>query len=79
MLVLFLYASSTVFEPRLLLPAMNTIFAGAIPIGVSIIAMRSYLRGGLNSILFMSCGLMTFGLAAILLGGIFHVLGVVLS
>jgi hypothetical protein len=68
MLVLFLHASDGVFEPTLLLPVMNTLFAGAIPIGVSIIAMRTYLRGGRNSILFMSCGLMTFGLAAILAG-----------
>ena len=39
-----------VFEPPLLLPIMNTIFAGLIPIAVSIIAARTYLFSGLNSL-----------------------------
>lgn len=68
MLILFLFASTKVFEPTLLLPILNTIFAGALPIVVSIIAMRSYFLGGLKSILFMGCGLMTFGSGAILAG-----------
>ena len=68
MLILFLDASPRVFEPTLLLPVMNTIFAGALPIIVAIIAMRSYALGGLNSILLMACGLMTFGSGAILAG-----------
>ena len=57
-----------VFEPPLLLPIMNTIFAGLIPIAVSIIAARTYLFSGLNSILFMGCGMMTFGSGAVLAG-----------
>ena len=57
-----------VFEPPLLLPIMNTIFAGLIPIAVSIIAARAYLFSGLNSLLFMGCGMMTFGCAAVLAG-----------
>ena len=57
-----------VFEPPLLLPIMNTIFAGLIPITVSIIAARTYLYSGLNSVLFMGCGMMTFGCGAVLAG-----------
>lgn len=68
MLILFLYASKVVFEPTLLLPVMNTIFAGMLPIGVAIIGMRAYFFGGRNSILLMSCGLMIFGSGAILAG-----------
>ncbi len=68
MLVLFLEASTETFEPTLLLPILNTIFAGALPIFVSIIAMRLYFLGGLSSILLMGCGLMTFGVGAVLAG-----------
>ena len=57
-----------VFEPPLLLPIMNTIFAGFIPIAVSIIAARTYFFSGLNSLLFMGCGMMTFGCGAVLAG-----------
>ena len=100
MLILYLNPSAEVFEPKLLLPLLNTIFAGILQIVVAIIALRFYLLGGLNSFLFISCGLMTFGVAAILagwmiggtqgpnvnvtiynagvlLGAIFHALGVV--
>ncbi|MEI7672012.1 MAG: PAS domain S-box protein, partial [Deltaproteobacteria bacterium] len=57
-----------VFEPPLLLPIMNTIFAGLIPIAVSIIAARTYFFSGLNSLLFMGCGMMTFGCGAVVAG-----------
>ena len=68
MIFMFLVDLKTVFEPSLLLPIMNTIFAGLIPVAVSIIAARAYLFSGLNSLLFMGCGMMTFGCAAILAG-----------
>ncbi len=67
-LALFLYPPTGVFEPTLLLPILNSIFAGAIPIAVAIIAIRSYFVSGLSSILLMGSGLMTFGSAAILAG-----------
>ena len=67
-LIAFIYASTKVYEPPLLLPILNTIFAGGIPVIVAIIAMRSYILGGLSSILCMACGLMTFGFGAILAG-----------
>jgi hypothetical protein len=68
MIILSLSDLKAVFEPPLLLPIMNTIFAGLIPIAVSIIAARGYLFSGLNSLLFMGCGMMTFGCAAVLAG-----------
>ena len=68
MIIMSLADLETVFEPSLLLPIMNTIFAGLIPIAVSIIAARAYLFSGLSSLLFMGCGMMTFGCAAILAG-----------
>jgi PAS domain S-box-containing protein len=68
MLVLFIHSPIGVFEPKLLLPILNSIFAGAIPIAVAIIAIRSYFASGLCSLLLMASGLMTFGSAAILAG-----------
>jgi len=68
MAIIFFSDLKAVFEPPLLLPVMNTVFAGLIPIAVSIIAARSYLFSGLNSLLFMGCGMMTFGCGAILAG-----------
>jgi hypothetical protein len=46
MIVLFLSHLKIVFEPPLLLPIMNTIFAALIPVTVSIIAARAYLYSG---------------------------------
>ena len=68
MLGLFLDPPTGVFEPKLLLPVLNSIFAGAIPISVAIIAIRSYWVSGLSSLLLMGSGLMTFGSAAVLAG-----------
>ena len=68
MLFLVVFPPPGVFEPKLLLPILNTVFAGALPLAVSFIAIRSYLAGGLNSILLMSSGLMVFGSSAILAG-----------
>lgn len=68
MLVLFLYASKVVYEPIFLLPVMNTLFAGALPILAALFALRAYLRVGPNSLLLMASGLISFGCAAILAG-----------
>jgi hypothetical protein len=43
MLLLYAFPPPGVFEPRLLLPILNTIFAGALPLAVSFIVIRSYL------------------------------------
>lgn len=68
MIIMALSDLKSIFEPPLLLPIMNTVFAGLIPIAVSIIAARTYLFSGLNSLLFMGCGMMTFGCGAVLAG-----------
>jgi len=47
---------------------MNTIFLALIPFIVSIVAARSYLLSGLNSLLFMGCGMIAFGCGS-MLGG----------
>jgi len=68
MIIMFRSDLKAVFEPPLLLPIMNTIFAGLIPIAVSVIAARTYLYSGLSSFLFMGCGMITFGCGAVLAG-----------
>ena len=68
MVILYRSALEAVFEPPLLLLILNTTFAGLIPIAVSIIAARGYLFSGLNSLLFMGCGMMTFGCGAAMAG-----------
>lgn len=57
-----------VFEPGFLLPVTNTLFAGLIPIVVAYIGARVYLVTGSSSVMFMGCGMFTFGLAAISAG-----------
>jgi hypothetical protein len=43
MLLLYSFPPPGVFEPKLLLPILNTIFAGTLPLAVSFIAIRLYL------------------------------------
>ena len=68
MIVVYALNINAFFEPPLLLLILNTTFAGLIPIAVSIIAARGYLFSGLNSLLFMGCGMMTFGCGAAMSG-----------
>ncbi len=58
----------SIFEHRLLLPVMNTLFAGLIPIGIALLAARVYSKSGSFSVLFMGCGMLSFGLCAIVAG-----------
>jgi hypothetical protein len=58
----------SVFEHRLLLPVLNTLFAGIIPIGVAYVAGKTYVNGGSVTTLFMGCGMLSFGLCAISAG-----------
>jgi signal transduction histidine kinase len=55
----------TAFEPVLLLPLLNTLFHGIIPIVVAFVAGKSYLKGGSLTVLLMGCGMLAFGLCAI--------------
>lgn len=58
----------SVFEPRLLLPLLNTLFAGIIPIVVGYVACKTYLKTDSATILFMGCGMLSFGLCAVVAG-----------
>ena len=57
-----------VFEHRLLLPLLNTLFAGIVPIAVAYVAGKAYVKGGSATFFFMGCGMLSFGLCAILAG-----------
>jgi hypothetical protein len=58
----------SIFEHRLLLPILNTLFAGLIPIGIALIAGKTYSKSGSSTVLFMGCGMLSFGLCAISAG-----------
>ena len=58
----------SIFEHRLLLPILNTLFAGLIPIAIGLIAGRTYMKSGSSTVLFMGCGMLSFGLCAISAG-----------
>ena len=58
----------TIFEHRLLLPILNTLFAGILPIVVAYVAGKNYLKGGSLTSLYMGCGMLSFGLCAISAG-----------
>jgi len=57
-----------VFEPPLLLPVLNTLFLGIVPVAVAHVAGRVYLRTGSSSILLTGCGMLTFGICTISAG-----------
>ncbi|HMK35761.1 MAG TPA: PAS domain S-box protein [Desulfomonilaceae bacterium] len=58
----------SVFEHRVLLPILNTLFAGFVPIAVAYVAGKAYVKGGSATFLFMGCGMLSFGLCAIWAG-----------
>ena len=58
----------SIFEHRLLLPVLNTLFAGIIPIVVAYVAGKAYVKGGSGTTLFLGCGMLSFGLCAISAG-----------
>lgn len=57
-----------VFEPRFLLPVLNTLFIGIVPIAVAYLAARVYIKTGASGFLLMGCGMLIFGLSAISAG-----------
>ena len=59
---------NAVSEPPFLLPILNTLFAGIIPLAISVLAARSYLFSRQGSLLAMGCGMMAFGCGAVLAG-----------
>jgi PAS domain S-box-containing protein len=65
---LALLKSDTVFEPPLVLPFMNTIFLGLIPLSIAYIAFRTYRSRGAAGSLFLGSGMLVFGLGSIAAG-----------
>lgn len=68
MIVLYRSDLKAAYEPPLLLLITKTLFAGLLPVAVSIIATRSYLFSGMNSLFLMGCGMLTLGCRAALAG-----------
>ena len=66
--VLAVFDIGSVFEHRLLLLLLNTLFAGIVPIGVAYVAGKAYVKGGSVTTLFLGCGMLSFGLCAISAG-----------
>jgi PAS domain S-box-containing protein len=60
--------NTTVFEPPLLLPLMNTVFLGLFPLFIALIAFRTYRMSGSLSVLLLGSGMLVFGLGSIAAG-----------
>ncbi len=56
------------FEPAFLLPVLNTLFIGVMPIIVTFYAAKTYLQTNSKSALFMGLGMLIFGLGSIFAG-----------
>ena len=56
------------FEAPFLLLVLNTIFLSLVPLLIAIYALRSYLGGGPSQVLFLGCGMLTFGLTSFIAG-----------
>jgi len=57
-----------IFEPRFLLPVMNTLFICFASFAVAYLAGRTYQEGGMLRLLFLGCGALAFGLASSISG-----------
>jgi len=58
----------TAFEPPLVLPLMNTVFLGIIPIVIAYITFKVYTKSGSASVLLIGSGILIFGLGSIVAG-----------
>jgi hypothetical protein len=52
----------SIFDPPLLIPALNTLFLALVPFAVTYISARGYLMTGSLSLLFLGGGMLAFGL-----------------
>lgn len=59
---------TVVFESRILLAILNTLFIGLISIAIAYLAARIYISSGSLSFLLMGSGMLTFGFSSILAG-----------
>jgi hypothetical protein len=55
----------TAMENKILLLILNTVFVGLVPLAVSILAAGTYRKNGTVGALFVCCGMLVFGLGAI--------------
>ena len=60
--------NTTVFEPPLLLPLMNTVFLGFIPLFIAFTAFRTYRMSESLSVLMLGSGMLVFGLGSVAAG-----------
>jgi PAS domain S-box-containing protein len=63
--ILFFMNGKTIFEPLLVLPILNTVFLGIIPLFIAFIAYRTYRTRGSVSVLLLGSGMLVFGLGSI--------------
>jgi PAS domain S-box-containing protein len=66
--VFILLNIKTDFEPPLVLPVMNTLFLGIIPVFIASVAYRTYRINGSASVLLLGSGMLVFGLGSIAAG-----------
>jgi PAS domain S-box-containing protein len=52
------------YQPRFLLPALNLVFSTGVSLVVAYLAATSYLAGGARSVLFLGCGVLSFGMSS---------------
>ncbi len=57
-----------VFEPPLLLPALNTLFVSLVSFAVAYISARCYMKMGLLNVLLLGCGVLVFGAGNLIAG-----------
>ena len=60
--------TSTVFEPPLLLPLLNTALLSALPLTIACLAARSYALQGSRMFVLFGCGMVAFGVGSLLAG-----------
>ncbi|MDD5712609.1 MAG: PAS domain S-box protein, partial [Smithellaceae bacterium] len=60
--------ATTVFEPPLLLPLLNTVFLFMVGCVVFYAAARSYLLSGLPALILLGCGVLSLGIGALVAG-----------
>ncbi len=66
--LLFSLNIPTAFEPPLVLPLMNTLFLGIIPIVIAYVTFKVYTKNGSASVLLIGSGILIFGLGSIAAG-----------
>jgi PAS domain S-box-containing protein len=69
------FDAGAVIEPPYLLLALNLLFQTIIPFSIAYLAWRSYTNSGQLSLFFIGCGMVAFGLGALVAGLIINIPG----